>query len=188
MSSYESVIVLDPNLTDEQAAKEIETIKERFIKNAGCEVVTIDNWGRRKLAYEINKRREGNYVVYRLSYDKTDAAVSFVEVERYLRFAETVLRFLVVSIPDAMMALPILRPEAFADIIPTYTPRPRPDRSRPPMRPAAGEEAVAPAAAPVEGAPAEVALEIPVVVETPGEVVPPAPAEADSAAGTVTAE
>lgn len=62
MNSYETVIIFNPELTTEQVAESLEKVKA-MISSAG-EIESVDEWGKRKLAYKIkNKYTEGYYVV-----------------------------------------------------------------------------------------------------------------------------
>ena len=59
-------------------------------------VVKIDNWGRRKFAYPIDKLRDGNYILFDVELEPT----AIVELERNLRLSEDVLRYLLVRLED----------------------------------------------------------------------------------------
>ena len=92
MRNYETVFILDPAIGDERTAEEVERAKSA-IESANGEVVDIQRWGKRKLAYEIKKKREGVYTV--LKYKADGSAVT--ELERSLRLSEPVIRFLTVA-------------------------------------------------------------------------------------------
>jgi|YelNatPaOPRAMG01_1025707.scaffolds.fasta_scaffold05713_13 small subunit ribosomal protein S6 len=62
MNIYENVLILNSNLSDEDIDSSITKIKD-FIINQGGEIIKVDLWGRRKLAYEINKNKKGYYVL-----------------------------------------------------------------------------------------------------------------------------
>ena len=91
MRAYECVFILDPTL------EEI-TVKEKTDRY--CEIITsrkgavhkIDAWGKRRLAYPINKRSEGVYTVLKFLGDNTILA----ELNRVFRFDDAVLRHLIV--------------------------------------------------------------------------------------------
>jgi small subunit ribosomal protein S6 len=91
---YEILVILDPRATDEEAAALLGQLGEQLAA-LGAEVIRTDNWGRRRLAYEIKKQREGTYAV--LEVRAEPAAVK--EFERQLRLNETVLRFLSTRVP-----------------------------------------------------------------------------------------
>jgi small subunit ribosomal protein S6 len=92
LRNYETVFILDPAIGDDRTAEEVERAKSA-IESAKGEVVDIQRWGKRKLAYEIKKKREGVYTV--LKYRADGSAVT--ELERNLRLSEPVIRFLTVA-------------------------------------------------------------------------------------------
>jgi small subunit ribosomal protein S6 len=94
---YETVFILRPDLGETQTK---ETIKrfEGIVGAGGGELIETDQWGSRELAYRIGNERRGYYV--RLDYTAPSAVVS--EVERNLKLAEGVLRYLSVMVePEA---------------------------------------------------------------------------------------
>lgn len=88
---YESVVIINAALEDDQINTAINRI-EVSIKTNGGEIQEIDQWGRKRLAYPINKSKSGFYVVFR--YVSPSDAVA--KIERDLRLDETVMRFLTV--------------------------------------------------------------------------------------------
>jgi small subunit ribosomal protein S6 len=92
MRDYEVVIIIQPDL-DETATNAVVERVNNWITEANGQVVKTETWGKRRLAYEIRKQREGYYV---LLYSQMDpAAVS--ELERNLQFLEPVLRFMITT-------------------------------------------------------------------------------------------
>jgi small subunit ribosomal protein S6 len=90
MRGYEVVFIVHPDL-DENAMKGVIEKVQTWITDSGGSVVKTDNWGKRRLAYEIRKQREGQYV-----FIQTQMAPTFTnELERNLRFLEPVMRFLI---------------------------------------------------------------------------------------------
>ncbi|OGO35148.1 MAG: 30S ribosomal protein S6 [Chloroflexi bacterium RBG_16_54_18] len=90
MREYEYVFIIHPDL-DENAFKElIEKIKG-WITGAGGQVVKVDLWGKRRLAYPIRKQTEGQYVLLNTLMSPNYSA----ELERNVRFLEPILRYLV---------------------------------------------------------------------------------------------
>jgi small subunit ribosomal protein S6 len=84
---YEIMVILDPNLEERTVAPSIDQYLN-VIRNAGGSVEKLDVWGRRRLAYEINKKAEGIYAV--IDLQATPEAVA--ELDRQLRLNELVLR------------------------------------------------------------------------------------------------
>ena len=91
MREYESIFVLNPDVSDSQVEAEVEKIREFVVSKKG-EVTEVQKWGRRKLAYEIGKNREGNYTLIRF---QSDSAVP-QELERRYRLNENMIRFMTV--------------------------------------------------------------------------------------------
>lgn len=94
MRSYEVIFILDPALGDDGVDAAIAAASGIVTKEGG-EVAEVQKWGKKRLAYEIKKRREGHYAFLRLR-----APVKAVtELERHLHIAESVLKFLTVLAP-----------------------------------------------------------------------------------------
>lgn len=91
MRSYELVIIIQPDLEEDAVKGIIEKI-QGWISDAGGSITKIDNWGKRRMAYEINKRRDGRYVLFEMQMPPTFSA----ELERNLRFLESVIRFSII--------------------------------------------------------------------------------------------
>jgi small subunit ribosomal protein S6 len=84
---YEVMVILDPSLEERTVSPSLDTYL-KVIRDAGGDVEKLDVWGRRRLAYEINKQSEGIYAVIDLR--ATPEAVA--ELDRQLRLNESVLR------------------------------------------------------------------------------------------------
>ena len=91
MNKYELAVVVSAKIEDEDRAATIEKVKE-YITRFGGTVTEVEEWGKRKLAYEIQKMREGFYYFVRFESDATCPA----EVERRIRIMENVIRYLCV--------------------------------------------------------------------------------------------
>ncbi len=92
---YELVFIVRPDVTDE----DIETIKDRnsgIIGDRKGHVLTIDDWGKRRLAYEIQDYGKGHFVLF--NYLGSTEIVD--ELERTLRIDDSVLRFLTVKLAE----------------------------------------------------------------------------------------
>src|SRR5919112_5996273 len=93
---YELVYVLTPESSDEQVA-EMHTAIEQIIQRYNGTLDKTENWGRRKLAYEIGHHREGNYVVETITGSRR--SISFISsplpvIDRRLRVLDSVIRHL----------------------------------------------------------------------------------------------
>ncbi len=93
MNAYETLFIVRATLTDDEPIRIIDKVKE-VIPKFGGEVVASENWGRRKLNYEIKKEKKGIYVM--LHFKGEGATVR--ELEQCLRLDEMVLKFLTVVI------------------------------------------------------------------------------------------
>jgi len=91
MRRYETFIIIDPDLSDEERSPIFEKVKD-LIKQEECLLVTLDEWGGRKLAYEIKKKSRGYYV--RLDYCGTGKFVD--EMERFFRIDDRVMKYMTV--------------------------------------------------------------------------------------------
>ena len=91
MNKYESVIIIDPNL-EQEVTKEVIKKFENLINTDG-KVENIDEMGKRKLAYEIKKNKEGYYVVY--NFEAKPELIA--ELERQYRITDEVIKFIVVK-------------------------------------------------------------------------------------------
>jgi len=89
MNKYEALYILKPNMEDEKRAEAIEKFKS-IIESDG-EILNVDEWGNRRLAYEIDKVKEGYYVLV----DFKAAPELPAELERNFRISDAVMRFMV---------------------------------------------------------------------------------------------
>jgi len=89
VSNYECVVIFDGLLTEDDIKVLQDRVQEVITKNGG-EVSRIDPWGKRHLAYEIKRCREGYYTVF---YFSTNAGLKVIqELDRFCRIEEKVLR------------------------------------------------------------------------------------------------
>lgn len=95
MSNYESVLIARQDLGASQVNNLVSELSE-VVKKEGGEVVKVDNWGLKNLAYRIKKNRKGHYVVLNISAPATAIA----EYERLLRVNEDVIRYMTVKVDD----------------------------------------------------------------------------------------
>ncbi len=93
MNFYEKVLIIDPNLEDSAVEETIEKIKDVIIKGGG-EIFKTENWGRRKLAYELNKHQKGNYII--LHFKSPPATIA--KLERFCRVADSILKWMVIRL------------------------------------------------------------------------------------------
>jgi small subunit ribosomal protein S6 len=92
MRIYETMLVLDPEMSKEQIDAFLEKLKQ-FLGDRGAQVLKVEEWGLNTLAYTIKKKKKGYYL---LLYLNGEAAL-VAEMERNLRLMEEVLRYLTVK-------------------------------------------------------------------------------------------
>jgi small subunit ribosomal protein S6 len=91
MNKYELAVVVSAKIEDDARAAVIEKVKD-YIARFGGTVTDVDEWGKKKLAYEIQKMHEGYYYFVHFESDSTVPA----EVEQRMRITDNVIRFLCV--------------------------------------------------------------------------------------------
>ncbi|MGI6711333.1 MAG: 30S ribosomal protein S6 [Bacillota bacterium] len=92
MREYEAMYIIRPDL-DEEATQAVISKFSSLIESNGGELVKMEPWGKRRLAYEINKIREGYYVLLKF---KGDAKVPF-ELERNFKISDEIIRYLILK-------------------------------------------------------------------------------------------
>jgi small subunit ribosomal protein S6 len=95
MRAYEVAVVVRADLSDQDRSVQIDTFKG-WISAQGGNVVQVDHWGRRRLAYPVSKQRDGYYLLMKAEMPAT----ALGEIERNLRISENVLRFLITREDD----------------------------------------------------------------------------------------
>lgn len=93
MRKYELVCIVHPDL-DDNAFKAIVEKVSGWVTETGGNVDQVDVWGRRRMAYRINKQREGQYVLLHLSMNTSATA----QLERNIRFQESVIRSMLTAV------------------------------------------------------------------------------------------
>lgn len=91
MNKYESVIIINPNVEENSLKELIEKFKTLI--NTDGNVEQVNELGKKKLAYEINKNKEGYYIVY----DFEAKPNLIAELERNYRITDEVLKFIVIK-------------------------------------------------------------------------------------------
>lgn len=87
MRHYEVMVILDPDLEERTVAPSLDTYLNVITKDGGT-VDKVDIWGRRRMAYDINKKPEGIYAVI----DMTCSPAAVAELDRQLSLNESVMR------------------------------------------------------------------------------------------------
>ena len=91
MNKYELAVVVNAKIEDDVRTATIEKVKN-YVTRYGGTITNVDEWGKKRLAYEIQKMREGFYYFIQFEADATAPA----EIERHVRIMENVIRYLCV--------------------------------------------------------------------------------------------
>ena len=91
MNKYELAVVVNAKIEDDARLATIERV-QKYVTRFGGTITNVDEWGKRKLAYEIQKMREGYYYFIHFEAEATAPA----EIEARLRIMDNVIRFLCV--------------------------------------------------------------------------------------------
>ena len=94
MRKYESIFILRPSIEEDKRVEEIE--KYKSIIAADGEIEKVEEWGNRKLAYEIEKIRDGYYVLVTFKANPTLPK----ELERNFKISDEVIRYIIVNLED----------------------------------------------------------------------------------------
>lgn len=95
MKPYEVIVILDPALTDEGIDGEVGAVREMVARRGG-ETLEVQKWGKKRLAYEINRRRDGHYVLVKIG----GTAGVVTDLERHFRITEAILKGMVVRVEE----------------------------------------------------------------------------------------
>jgi len=90
---YESAVLINAALDDEQIQSQVSRIKDTITSNKGV-IKEVEDWGRKRLAYPINKNKIGYYVFYRYEAPNTTIA----KLERMFNLDEQILRYLTIKL------------------------------------------------------------------------------------------
>ncbi len=146
MRTYETVIVIDSLLKPEEIDSIINKY-ERFISANGGKVSSMDRWGKRRLAYEINKRQYGFYVLIRFE----GPSPMIKQLDREYRLNESLLRTKIIKLDDKAMKVLVQQTAAAAPVeapaAPAAVVTEAPATEAPATEPAAAADEAAPATA-----------------------------------------
>jgi small subunit ribosomal protein S6 len=100
MRIYEELFIARPDVPEEELDQFVEQLRTH-LTGAGATVDKIEKWGKRRLAYRVDKYREGSYVLLQF----TAGAETVKELERRLRVSDLVIKFLTVRIDETLKRL-----------------------------------------------------------------------------------
>lgn len=95
MRRYEAVIIIEPDVPDD----EVKALTEKFgelIKSQDGEVIKIEDWGIKKLAYLVRKRDKGRYILF----DFVSGPTVISEIERQFKISENIMKYLTVKLDE----------------------------------------------------------------------------------------
>lgn len=92
MRNYELALIVDPEV-EENSLPEIEDKVKKWVEASGGVISNVDRWGKRRLAYPIQKKNEGYYFILQIEMPPQAG----VEIERELRINEQILRYMITS-------------------------------------------------------------------------------------------
>ncbi len=95
MKAYEVLYIIRPDLDDETLTTNVDKFAEVVTNNGGAEL-SVDKWGKRRLAYEINDFKDGTYILMNFNGE----ARTVQELERVMKISDNVLRFLTTKKED----------------------------------------------------------------------------------------
>jgi small subunit ribosomal protein S6 len=100
MRAYELMVIMDGGLEESAASGWVKQISDQIVAKGGSIVGKPDWWGKRRFAYEINKKTDGYYVVYNL----LAPGGALDDFERSLRLSDDIVRHKLLRLPDAEAA------------------------------------------------------------------------------------
>lgn len=95
MREYELTFVVRPDISEDDINATVEQV-QGWITDLGNEMVRVDRWGRRRLAYAIEDQHEGHYFMFVVSLN----ADTIGEIERNLKLSDAILRYLLIRAGD----------------------------------------------------------------------------------------
>ena len=98
MRRYELVFVLAPTLTEEEVDEQVDMYSKVAVE-MGAEIADVDKWGKRRLAFPVQKHKEGYYTVLTL---EEEGGTAIAELERRFKVSDAVIRFLAVRIDEEL--------------------------------------------------------------------------------------
>ena len=106
MHLYESIFIINANQTDEEIANVIKKMQDVVAKQGG-EMIKFEDWGKKKLAYEIKKQKRGHYVFFQFK----SAPIAVSELERTFKLTDSVIKFLTVKLEKELRVRPAPKPK-----------------------------------------------------------------------------
>lgn len=109
MPIYESIFIINPNNSDEETNFVIKKMQDVVTKQGG-EILKFEDWGKKKLAYEVRKHKRGHYVFFQIKGGPT----AVQELERNLKLTDAVIKYLTVKLVKELRTRPEPKPSGEA--------------------------------------------------------------------------
>jgi small subunit ribosomal protein S6 len=106
MPIYESIFIINPNLADEETANVIKKMQDVVAKQGG-EMLKFEDWGKKKLAYEIKKQKRGHYAFFQFKA----APTAINELERMYKLTDSIIKFITVKLEKELRTKPAPKPK-----------------------------------------------------------------------------
>jgi small subunit ribosomal protein S6 len=136
MRIYELIFICKPDLPEEEVAAQTQTIQD-IIESGGGKVTKVEQWGKKKLAYKVQKFDHGFYVFFEYTIEENSALPK--EIERRLRVAEPVIKFMTVRIDEELKRAEKMKLKREKRLARKPAPAPRPSAPKPAAPEAPGE-------------------------------------------------
>lgn len=107
MPQYESIFIVRPTLTDDETDKVVHKMKA-VLERSGANLLKHENWGKKRLAYEVRRERKGTYVYFSF----TSPGETITELERNYRMEDSVIKFMTIKVDDEAGRPPVALGEA----------------------------------------------------------------------------
>lgn len=109
MTVYETIFIMKTSLTDDEMGK-VVTKMRGVLEKGGAELLKVENWGKKKMAYEVRKEKKGAYVFLRFQGRGSLVA----ELERQYRLDDSIIKFLTIKCDPKLLEEEIARERAAA--------------------------------------------------------------------------
>jgi len=109
MRDYETIYILSPN-TPEEGVEKVNVRMQEVITANGGEMTKVEKWGKRKLAYPVNKQKKGEYILYQYK----GGPVTVAELERNFKMTDSIIKFMTVRLEKEMLLPPAPTPAELA--------------------------------------------------------------------------
>lgn len=114
MNIYENVVIINSSLTEDELKSAADKITQQIIKLGG-EILKVDNWGKRKLAYELNKQKTAFYFLFLFK----SPSLAIKELEYFYKVFDPVVKYMIIklskkqvdALPKEVIGIPVTTQE-----------------------------------------------------------------------------